>query len=148
MDLPITLPDWLPDWAFLLLALPVLLYALVFMMMPFSVFGVKSRLEALEAQIAMLHDEIRVLGVREPPAPRVKAPAYDEEIPDFGRLKQRVAAEPPPPPPPRAPAQAVLPPIPQVQPAAQPSAPPLSAMRDRPYLNELRAAGRRVEPRL
>jgi hypothetical protein len=132
MTLP-PLPDWLPDWAFLLLAVPVLLYALLFLLMPFSVFGVKSRLEALESQIVLLHDEIRVLGVRETPtAPRPVSTAFEEDIPDFGRLKQRIAAEPSPAPPPTQP----------------PATPPLSAMRDRPYLNELRAAGRRVEPRL
>jgi hypothetical protein len=137
MELPVTLPDWLPDWAFLLLALPVLLYALVFMMMPFSVFGVKSRLEALEAQIALLHDEIRVLGMREAgvsQAPRKVAEPMVEDVPDFGRLKrtvQPVPAEPLPPAPPAPPERA-----------------PLAAIRERPYINELRAAGRRVEPRL
>jgi hypothetical protein len=134
MELPITLPDWLPDWAFLLLALPVLLYALVFMMMPFSVFGVKSRLEALEAQIALLHDEIRMLGMREAgvsQAPRKVAEPIMEEVPDFGRLKRTVQ------PGPAAPAT----------PAPAERA-PMAAIRERPYINELRAAGRRVEPRL
>jgi len=131
MELPITLPDWLPDWAFLLLALPMLLYALVFMMMPFSVFGVKSRLEALEAQLAMLHDEIRVLSVREvggSQAPRKVAEPEVEEVPDFGRLKQTLQPGTPTP--------------------AAPAPAPMAAIRDRPYINELRAAGRRVEPRL
>jgi len=137
MDLPITLPDWLPDWAFLLLALPVLLYALVFMMMPFSVFGVKSRLEALEAQIALLHDEVRVLSMREAgvsQAPRKVPEPVLEEVPDFGRLKRTVQPGPATAPPPAPP--------------APPERAPLAAIRERPYINELRAAGRRVEPRL
>ncbi|OYV59506.1 MAG: hypothetical protein B7Z71_07950, partial [Acidocella sp. 21-58-7] len=62
MILPFTLPDWLPAWAFLLAALPVLLYVLVFLIMPFSVFGVKARLEAIETQLDSLHDEIRYLA--------------------------------------------------------------------------------------
>ena len=45
LNLPFALPVWLPGWAIVLVALPVLLWGLAFLMMPFSVFGVKLRLE-------------------------------------------------------------------------------------------------------
>ncbi|HQT64597.1 MAG: hypothetical protein B7Z75_05515 [Acidocella sp. 20-57-95] len=89
MILPFTLPDWLPAWAFLLAALPVLLYVLVFLIMPFSVFGVKARLEAIETQLDSLHDEIRYLA-NKTASPTTKILAADDEpdtFPHFGRLK-------------------------------------------------------------
>ena len=64
MNLPFSLPDWMPGWALLLLALPVLLYLLAFLLMPFSVFGVKARIELLEAQIDALHEDVRTMAMR------------------------------------------------------------------------------------
>ena len=64
MNLPFALPDWLPGWVVLLLALPVLLYLLAFLLMPFSVFGVKARIESLEAQIDSLHEDLRMISMR------------------------------------------------------------------------------------
>jgi hypothetical protein len=87
--LPFTLPDWLPAWAFLLAALPVLLYALVFLIMPFSVFGVKARLENIEAQLDSLHEEMRYLANKSA-SPAAKMLADDQDFdtfPHFGRLK-------------------------------------------------------------
>jgi len=87
--LPFTLPDWLPAWAFLLAALPVLLYGLVFLIMPFSVFGVKARLENIEAQLDSLHEEMRYLANRTA-SPTAKMLADDQDFdtfPHFGRLK-------------------------------------------------------------
>ncbi len=141
MTLPFTLPDWLPGWALLLLALPVLLWACAFLLMPFSVFGVKARLEALEAQVDQLQDDLRIMNMRYtgslPPVSR-STDAY-EDVPDFARLKKSRTSfapapevvEEPPPPPRRAPL-----PTPQVfrerlSPAPQPSSRP-----------------RRTEPRL
>ena len=139
MTLPFTLPDWLPGWALLLLALPVLLWACAFLLMPFSVFGVKARLEALEAQVDQLQDDLRIMNMRYtgslPPVSR-STDAY-EDVPDFARLKKSRSgiapevAEEPPPPPRRAPI-----PTPQVfrerlSPAPQPNRSP-----------------RRTEPRL
>jgi hypothetical protein len=100
VTLPFTLPAWLPPWAFLLLALPVLLWALAFMLMPFSVFGVKARLDTMEAQIDSLHEEVRNLAIRSTGMLGMVRPtaAADEDIlPNFGRLKstQRTAAEAP-----------------------------------------------------
>ncbi len=97
MNLPFPLPDWMPSWLLLLLALPVLMYLLAFMLMPFSVFGVKARIEAMEAQIDSLHDEVRLLAFRAYGAPQGgrETNNYDE-VPNFGRLKkfQQAASEP------------------------------------------------------
>src|ERR1700722_17983373 len=103
MSLPFSLPDWLPGWAFLLLALPVLLYLLAFLMMPFSVFGVKSRIESLETQIDALHEDVRTMTMRAagvlPPAAEFDRYATND-VPHFGRIKnsQRGYVEPEPPP--------------------------------------------------
>jgi hypothetical protein len=70
MTLPFTLPDWLPWWVPLLLLLPALLYALAFLFMPFSVIGVKSRLEVIEARLDEIQNEIRHLALRLPAASR------------------------------------------------------------------------------
>lgn len=66
MTLPFPLPDWLPWWVPLAVLLPVLLYALLFLAMPFSVFGVKGRLEQLEAQLDEIQGELRSLRARPP----------------------------------------------------------------------------------
>jgi hypothetical protein len=86
LTLPFTLPDWLPAWVFLLLALPVLLWLLAFALMPFNVFGVKSRLEALEAQVDALQEELRTASVRTGGYSRARVDEY-EDVPNFGRLK-------------------------------------------------------------
>jgi hypothetical protein len=133
--LPFTLPAWLPDWAFLLAILPVLLYALVFLVMPFSVFGVKSRLEAIEAQLDSLHEEMRYLANKSP-SPTAKMLADDQDFdtfPHFGRLKSARQA-----------AQAAT----QQQPPPIPPAPltPTPEPRLAPRLPQRPA--RRTEPRL
>jgi hypothetical protein len=141
MNLPFTLPDWLPAWAFLLLALPVLLFALAFLMMPFSVFGVKARLESLEAQIDSLHEEVRNLAIRStgiigPARPVVVEEESYDALPNFGRLKssQKSFSEPPAAPP--------IPP-PPFAPVVEPREKPLGA---KPALPPRPA--RRMEPRL
>jgi hypothetical protein len=98
MNLPFSLPAWMPAWVFLLLALPVLLYVLAFLLMPFSVFGVKARIESLEAQVDSLHEDLRMMAMRAsgvlPPA-STELDHYDN-VPNFGRLKksQRDFSEP------------------------------------------------------
>jgi hypothetical protein len=107
--LPFALPDWLPPWAALIIAIVAALYALLFLIMPFSVFGVKGRIDALEAQIEQLHDEVRMLTMRaagiipapdpreraaaEPPRAARPAPAR-AELPEFERLKNAQRAAP------------------------------------------------------
>jgi len=76
MTLPFTLPDWLPWWVPIVLLVPALLYALAFLFMPFSVIGVKSRLEVIEARLDEIQGEIRHLALRLPEVGR--AADYDE----------------------------------------------------------------------
>ena len=96
--MPFALPDWMPAWMFLLLAVPVLLYVLAFLIMPFSVFGVKARIESLEAQIEALHDEVRMMSMRSAGVLQRGRTArdVDDDVPDFAHLKksQRSYAEP------------------------------------------------------
>ena len=66
MTLPFALPDWLPWWVPVVLLIPALLYALAFLFMPFSVIGVKSRLEVIDARLDEIQNEIRHLALRMP----------------------------------------------------------------------------------
>jgi hypothetical protein len=66
MNLPFPVPDWLPWWALLLVVVPALLYALAFLFMPFSVIGVKGRIDVLEARLDEIQHEIRQLSLRMP----------------------------------------------------------------------------------
>jgi hypothetical protein len=68
MTLPFALPDWLPWWVPLVLLIPALLYALAFLFMPFSVIGVKGRLDVLEARLDEIQHDIRHLTLRLPEA--------------------------------------------------------------------------------
>jgi hypothetical protein len=66
MNMPFALPDWVPWWVPLVLLVPALLYALAFLFMPFSVLGVKTRLEVIEARLDEIQQEIRHLALRLP----------------------------------------------------------------------------------
>lgn len=66
MTMNFPLPDWVPWWVPLVLLLPALLYALAFLFMPFSVIGLKSRLEGVEARLDEIQHEIRHLSLRLP----------------------------------------------------------------------------------
>lgn len=95
MNLPFTLPAWMPGWVFLLLALPVLLYVFAFLLMPFSVFGVKARIESLEAQIDSLHEDLRMMAMRASgalPPSATELDSYDD-VPNFGRIKKSQAGQ-------------------------------------------------------
>ena len=63
-------PDWVPPWVPIVLLVPALLFALAFLFMPFSVLGVKTRLEVLDARLDDIQQEIRHLALRLPAAPR------------------------------------------------------------------------------
>lgn len=65
----LTLPG-LPGWTGLVALLILLLFGLAFLVMPFSVFGVKSRLESMEAQLDEMQAELRGLSARLADAPR------------------------------------------------------------------------------
>lgn len=77
MTLPFALPAWLPWWLPMLILLPAGLYLLVFLLMPFSVFGVKGRLDAIEARLDEIQQDLRALIQRLPIA--VAAARYAEE---------------------------------------------------------------------
>lgn len=66
MTSPLPLPDWVPWWVHLAIIIAILLFALLFMLMPFSVFGIKARLDGIEAQLDELHGEIRSIALRLP----------------------------------------------------------------------------------
>jgi hypothetical protein len=66
MTSPFPLPDWLPWWVPIVVLVPTLLYLLVFLLMPFSVFGLKGRLESIEARLDEIQGEIRTLVLRMP----------------------------------------------------------------------------------
>ncbi|MGD0433817.1 MAG: hypothetical protein ABSA58_22260 [Acetobacteraceae bacterium] len=95
----LNLPDWLPWWIPLALLVPGLLWALSFLFMPFSVFGVKSRLEIIEARLEEIQHEIRHVALRLPPG-GLPAPDYDDVFPPRmePRIADRVTTRPPIPP--------------------------------------------------
>jgi hypothetical protein len=66
MTSPIALPDWLPWWVPILVLVPLGLYLLAFLIMPFSVLGVKARLESIDARLDEIQGEIRMLSLRLP----------------------------------------------------------------------------------
>ena len=56
----------MPWWVHLAILLALLFVALMFVLMPFSVFGTKSRLEGIEARLDEIQGEIRSLALRLP----------------------------------------------------------------------------------
>lgn len=90
----------LPGWTGLILALLLGLLVLAFLGMPFAVYGVKSRLEALELQLAELRAELRRAG----PAAAPRAPVEQDWEEPAGFTRREVEAGPrlsaPVPPPP------------------------------------------------
>lgn len=62
----LNLPDWLPWWVPLALLVPASLWALSFLFMPFSVFGVKSRLEVIEGRLEEIQSDLRHMAGRFP----------------------------------------------------------------------------------
>ncbi len=92
MDLSsLSLPEWLPWWGVVVLLVPVALYLALFLMMPFSTFGLRGRLLEMEMRIDALHEEVRGLTLRLPDRGRM------DMYGDLGGLDQ-----PPIPPAPRA----------------------------------------------
>lgn len=81
----LTLPG-LPEWTGLVALLVLLLLAVCLLVMPFSVFGLKGRLDSIEAQLDDLRADLRLMAAR---APEARRDAWD--------------ATPPPPPEPPSP---------------------------------------------
>lgn len=99
----------LPEWTGLLALLVLLLVGLAYLLMPFSVFGLKGRLDSIEAQLDELQGEIRSLSMRLADAPRR---ATSDDWVELPTRSHRVAVEeaprratPPVPPPPAWPDQ-------------------------------------------
>ena len=74
----------LPEWTGVAALVALLLVGLAYLLMPFSVFGVKGRLDALEAQLDEIRDEIRGLSIRLNDGPR-RAAAEDWVDPPSAR---------------------------------------------------------------
>ncbi|MDO9709634.1 hypothetical protein [Paracraurococcus lichenis] len=93
----------LPEWTGLLALLLLLLAGLAYLLMPFSVFGVKGRLDSLEAQLDEIQAEIRSLSLQLSGAPR--RPVADDWVelpPGRGRPAEEPPRVVPPVPPPAA----------------------------------------------
>jgi hypothetical protein len=105
----LTIPG-LPSWVAIILLVAIAVTLLAFLAMPFSVFGVKSRLEAVEAELADLRTEIRALirhGAGAPAPARVTV--EEDYIAPPVRMTRAPEVEPriapPVPPPPARPAR-------------------------------------------
>lgn len=93
------LPEWVPPWVSLLALVVASLFALALLCMPFSVFGVKGRLEGVEARLDEIQGEIRSLALRLPepmdhgddppePQPRRWGPTARPPIPPAPRERE------------------------------------------------------------
>ncbi len=74
--MPFDLPDWVPHWVLFAATVIAGLLLLAFLLMPFSVFGLKGRLEGVEARLDEIQGEIRSLALRLPESP-VRATEYE-----------------------------------------------------------------------
>jgi hypothetical protein len=94
----------LPDWVGMVLLVMLALVALAYVAMPFSVFGLKGRLEAIEVQLDEIQAEIRSLAARMPEPARRRAPVEDDwvEPPAAPRAVTETPRTRPPVPPPAA----------------------------------------------
>jgi hypothetical protein len=87
MTMPFTLPAWLPWWVPILVLVPAILYGLLFLLMPFSVIGLKGRLDGIEARLDEVQHEIRTLSLRLGEPTRLYRP--DEDAYDTSPLPLR-----------------------------------------------------------
>jgi len=88
MTIPFTLPGWLPIWVPTLCLLPLLLWLLAFLCLPFNVFGTRGRLDAIETRLDEIEREIRALVLRLGEPVRLSP---DDEIygPQYSDLRHR-----------------------------------------------------------
>jgi hypothetical protein len=98
------LQDWatrlaipgMPEWTGLVVLMVLLLLAGCLLVMPFSVFGLKGRLDAIEAQLDELRADLRGLSARLADRPRESArlepawPAEPEPPAPSGRTEPRI----------------------------------------------------------
>jgi hypothetical protein len=74
MTMPFTLPAWVPWWIQLATLVVIILVAGAFLLMPFSVFGLKARIEALDQRLEDVQSDVRELSHRLPD-PEMRRPA-------------------------------------------------------------------------
>lgn len=103
MELPFAFPDWVPWWVQTLLVVAGVLFALAFLLMPFAVFGVKSRLDSLELHLEELGVELRSLSLRLPDrgVSRDVATDWTDPVPEPVSPYDSLSSRPPIPPAPR-----------------------------------------------
>lgn len=89
-----TIPG-LPDWMSFVALLVALVFGLAFLLMPFSVFGLKSRLEALEARMAELDESLRALARQVAATPPLSRASELDDGVGLPRPSRRVADPPP-----------------------------------------------------
>ena len=85
----------LPDWVGLVVLVTLALVALAYLVMPFSVFGVKGRLDAIEAQLDEIQTEIRTLALRQPEPARTRRPPVEDDWAEPIAAPRRAEPEPP-----------------------------------------------------
>ncbi len=136
MTLPFNLPDWLPWWVPLLLLVPALLYVLAFLFMPFSVIGVKGRLDVIEARLDEIQGEIRSLALRlrEPGAVDYRGADFEEVYAPGPDAMQPAASQ-------------QISPGPPIPPAAHELEAPTPGRSERPRRREASRSGR-TEPHI
>ncbi|MBB2204981.1 hypothetical protein [Gluconacetobacter takamatsuzukensis] len=93
--MPFPFSDWMPWWLQLALLILGMLFLFLWMLVPFAVFGVKGRLDALALQIEDLQAELRVLAVQPEDRVPVSAPA-PRPAPAAAPVVEPVAPAPPP----------------------------------------------------
>jgi hypothetical protein len=99
MNMPVAFPDWVPWWVPMVLLVPALLYGLAFLFMPFSVLGVKTRLEVIEARLEDIQQELRLMAMRLPVGPQ--AMDFEDVYAPISQVQRReptIPARPPIPP--------------------------------------------------
>jgi hypothetical protein len=90
-----TIPG-LPDWMSFVALLVGLVFVLAFLLMPFSVFGLKSRMEALEARLADMDESLRQLSRQVAATPPLsRASELDDGVGLAPRPLRRMAEPPP-----------------------------------------------------
>ena len=122
MTLPFDMPAWVPWWVQLLILVAAILIAGAYLLMPFSVFGLKARLEALDQRLDDLQSDLRELTNRLPDPEMRRPAAWRRAEPD----EDGYVARPPRPQPPDRRDERELSPRPPIPPA------PIVPERDRP----------------
>lgn len=91
----LTLPG-LPAWTGGVALAAIALLALCFLLMPFSIFGLRSRLEGLEAQLDEMQAELRAIAARLAAAPMASPVARGAAEHGFSATRAPMSASPPP----------------------------------------------------